>query len=69
MLQTGLVGREENAQALAGRLQNAGFVPIITQKVVNGTLFWAVGVSPGQDHNYTILLLKDKGFEAFPVYQ
>ncbi|GHU12939.1 hypothetical protein FACS1894161_2210 [Spirochaetia bacterium] len=68
MLQTGLFGREENAQALAGRLYNAGFVPIITQKIVNGTQFWAVGVPSGQDHNYTILLLKDKGFEAFPVY-
>ena len=68
MLQTGLFGREENARALAARLTRAGFQTIVTQKPVNGTVFWSVGVSPGQDHNRTILLLKDSGFEAFPVY-
>jgi cell division septation protein DedD len=68
MLQTGLFGREENARALADRLRGAGFVPVITPKTVNETQFWSVGVSPGQDHNHTILLLKDAGFEAFPVY-
>jgi tetratricopeptide (TPR) repeat protein len=68
MLQTGLFGREENAQTLAGRLRNAGFAPIISTKTVNGTAYWAVGVLPGADYNATILLLKDAGFEAFPVY-
>lgn len=68
MLQTGLFGREENARALAARLTQAGFKAMVTQKPVNGTVFWAVGVAPGQDHNRTILLLKDSGFEAFPVY-
>jgi hypothetical protein len=68
MLQAGLFGREENAQALAGRLRNAGFAPVISTKTVNGTAYWAVGVPPGKDHNATVLLLKDAGFEAFPVY-
>jgi cell division septation protein DedD len=68
MLQAGLFGREENAQALAGRLRGAGFAPVISTKTVNGTAYWAVGVSPGQDYANTILLLKDAGFEAFPVY-
>jgi tetratricopeptide (TPR) repeat protein len=67
-LQAGLFGREENAQALAGRLRSAGFSPVISTKTVNGTAYWAVGVLPGADHNATILLLKDAGFEAFPVY-
>jgi tetratricopeptide (TPR) repeat protein len=67
-LQAGLFGREENAQALAGRLRNAGFAPLVSTKTVNGTVYWAVGVLPGADHNATILLLKDAGFEAFPVY-
>jgi hypothetical protein len=68
MLQAGLFGREENAQTLAGRLRNAGFAPVVSIKTVNGTAYWAVGVLPGADHNATILLLKDAGFEAFPVY-
>ncbi|MDR2049354.1 MAG: SPOR domain-containing protein [Treponema sp.] len=68
MLQAGLFGREENAQTLAGRLRNAGFAPVISTKTVNGTAYWAVGVPPGTDHNVTILLLKDAGFEAFPVW-
>jgi hypothetical protein len=68
MLQTGLFGQEENARVLAARLSRAGFQSMVTKKQVNGTIFWAVGVAPGQDHNRTILLLKDSGFEAFPVY-
>jgi tetratricopeptide (TPR) repeat protein len=67
-LQAGLFGREENARALAGRLRGAGFAPVISTKTVNGTAYWAVGVLPGADYNATILLLKDAGFEAFPVY-
>jgi tetratricopeptide (TPR) repeat protein len=68
MLQTGLFSREENAQALADRLREAGFGVTITRRTVNGTGYWAVGVPPGPDHNRMILLLKDAGFEAFPVY-
>ncbi|MDR0402380.1 MAG: SPOR domain-containing protein [Treponema sp.] len=68
MLQAGLFGREENARALAGRLRGAGFTPVVSTKTVNGTEYWAVGVLPGGDHAATILLLKDAGFEAFPVY-
>jgi hypothetical protein len=68
MLQTGLFGREENARALAERLRSAGFSPLVTKKTVNGQEHWAVGVLPGADPSRTILLLKDKGFESFPVY-
>jgi cell division septation protein DedD len=68
LLQAGLFSREENAQTLAARLRNAGFVPVVSTKTVNGTAYWAVGVLPGGDHNATILRLKDAGFEAFPVW-
>ena len=66
-LQTGLFGREENARALADRLQRAGFQPQIDRRVVNGNNFWAVIVSGGADLNATIKRLKDAGFESFPV--
>lgn len=68
MLQTGLFSFEENAQAHAAKLRQAGFVPVVSAKTVNGANGWAVGVAPGQNPNKTILLLKDAGFEAFPVY-
>jgi tetratricopeptide (TPR) repeat protein len=68
MLQTGLFSREANAKALADRLRDAGFSPIITTKTVNGAQYWAVGVSGEGDYNAAIMRLKDKGFEAFPVF-
>jgi cell division septation protein DedD len=68
MLQTGLFGREDNALAMAERLRKAGFTPVITQKTINGRDYWAVGAVPGADASRTILLLKDRGFESFPVY-
>jgi cell division septation protein DedD len=69
MLQTGLFGREENARTMAERLRKAGFTPVIVRKTVNGGEHWAVGVAPGADPSRTILLLKDRGFESFPVYR
>ncbi|GHU81903.1 hypothetical protein FACS189468_5350 [Spirochaetia bacterium] len=68
MLQTGLFSREENAQVMAGRIREAGFGVTITRRTVNGTGYWVVGVPPGPDYSRMILLLKDAGFEAFPVY-
>jgi tetratricopeptide (TPR) repeat protein len=69
LLQTGIFSREENARALSDRLKKAGFSPVISQKTVQGELYWVVGVAPGQDSSRTTLLLKDKGFESFPVYE
>jgi cell division septation protein DedD len=68
MLQTGLFSREENAAALAERLRRAGFSPMVSKKTINGSEHWAVGVIPGPDPSKTMLLLKDQGFESFPVY-
>jgi hypothetical protein len=67
-LQTGLFSREENAHASAARLAARGFAATVSQKLVNGVVYWAVGVAPGEDPNRTIMRLKDAGFESFPVF-
>jgi cell division protein FtsN len=67
-LQTGLFSREENAQAAVSRLAAKGFAATISQKPVNGVVYWAVSVAPGEDSNRTIMRLKDAGFESFPVF-
>lgn len=69
ILQTGIFSREENARILADRLKKAGFSPMVSQKTVRGETYWVVGVAPGSDPVRTTLLLKDKGFESFPVFE
>jgi len=68
LLQTGLFSREDNALLLAERLRKAGFNPVVSPKKVNGENYWIVGVTPGPDPNRTMLLLRDSGFESFPVF-
>jgi cell division septation protein DedD len=68
-LQTGLYGREENAAAMVERLKKAGFDARLRRRTVNGAAYWAVSVPPGPDMNGTIRLLKDAGFDSFPVYE
>ncbi|GHU69402.1 hypothetical protein FACS189450_02240 [Spirochaetia bacterium] len=68
VLQTGLFGRETNAQAMADRLRAAGFTPIISPRSVNGADYWAVSVPAGPDMDATILQLKNAGVESFPVF-
>ena len=68
VLQTGLFGREENAQVMVGRLKKAGFTPVVSRRTVNGVSYFAVSVNASGDVNAMILRLKDSGFEAFPVY-
>jgi hypothetical protein len=67
-LQTGLFSREENARASAARLSAQGFAATVSRKPVNGVVYWAVSVAPGEDANWTIMRLKDAGFESFPVF-
>lgn len=67
-LQTGLFGREENAQAMAARLRNAGFTGTVSSKRVNGAPYWVVTVPGGTNMEETIRRLKSAGFEAFPVF-
>jgi cell division septation protein DedD len=66
-LQTGVFGKEANAQALVTRLVKAGFLPSVEQRIVNGNPMWAVTVPAGQDTNRTIKELRDAGFDSFPV--
>ena len=68
LLQTGLFSREENARSMMERLSGAGFGVIMNRRDVNGSVFFVVGVPPGDTVNTTIIRLRDAGFEAFPVY-
>jgi hypothetical protein len=62
-LQTGVFGRQANAQAQADRLKQAGFSPSIDQR---GEM-WAVTVPAGADENRSIRELREAGFESFPL--
>jgi tetratricopeptide (TPR) repeat protein len=66
-LQTGIFGREANAQAQAAKLRQAGFSPSIEQRIVNGNEMWAVIVSAATDQKSAISELREAGFESFPV--
>ena len=66
-LQTGVFGRQENAQAHVTKLKQAGFSPSIEQRAVNGNEMWAVTVPAGTDQARTIRELRQAGFESFPV--
>jgi tetratricopeptide (TPR) repeat protein len=68
-LQTGLYGKEENALSMVERLKKAGFDAGLRRRTVNGAGYWAAAVPPGPDMNGTIRLLKEAGFESFPVYE
>jgi cell division septation protein DedD len=66
-LQTGIFGRQANAQAQITNLKQAGFSPSIEQRIVNGNEMWAVTVPAGTDQGRTIRELRTAGFESFPV--
>ncbi len=68
LIQVGLYSRHENAEAMVSRLRARGFTGTISQKTVSGTSYWQVSVPPGQNANQTIMILKDAGFESFPVF-
>jgi len=66
-LQTGIFGREVNAQSHAANLRQAGFSPSIEQRFVNGSEMWAVTVPAGTDQTGSINQLRAAGFDSFPV--
>jgi len=66
-LQTGVFGRQANAQTQVASLRQAGFSPSIEQRTVNGNEMWAVTVPAGTDQGRTIRELRQAGFESFPV--
>jgi hypothetical protein len=51
------------------RLKKAGFDAGLRRRTVKGAAYWAAAVAPGPDMNGTIRLLKEAGFESFPVYE
>jgi cell division septation protein DedD len=69
LIQVGLYSKQENAQSMLDRLKSKGFTGTMSSKTVSGTPFWQVTLSPGADANQTIMILKDAGFESFPVFQ
>jgi len=66
-LQTGVFSRQANAQTQVTNLRQAGFSPLIEQRIVNGNEMWAVTVPAGTDQGRTIRELRETGFESFPV--
>ncbi|MCL2196957.1 MAG: hypothetical protein FWB77_05020 [Treponema sp.] len=66
-LQTGIFGRQPNAQAHAANLQNAGFTPSIELRAVNGNQMWAVTIPAGSDQIQTADTLRAAGFESFLI--
>jgi cell division septation protein DedD len=62
-LQTGVFGREANANAQIEKLRNAGFSASIEKR---GEM-WAVTVPAGSNTNRTIAQLREAGFESFPI--
>jgi DedD protein len=67
-LQTGRFSREENARTQAARLKSAGFAAELTRRRAAGADYWVVTVPPGEDMSRTGFLLRDAGFESFPVF-
>jgi tetratricopeptide (TPR) repeat protein len=67
VLQAGFFSREENARALAERINKAGFQSVIQNKQQKDGSYWVVYVPYGSDMNAMIKRLKDAGFESFPI--
>ncbi|MCL2759220.1 MAG: SPOR domain-containing protein [Treponema sp.] len=65
--QTGIFGRQPNAQAQVTALRQAGFSPLIEQRIVNGNEMWAVVVPAGSDQAHTANALRTAGFETFLI--
>jgi len=68
-LQTGVFSLQANAQAQAASLRQAGFSPLIEQRIVNSNEMWAVIVFAGADTTRSIAELRTAGFESFPLKQ
>ncbi|MAG13229.1 MAG: hypothetical protein CMN78_01395 [Spirochaetales bacterium] len=69
-IQTGSFTLLENAEYAAKDLLDAGFQAVIKRRMVNGTPYFRVLIPDivSNEVDTTILLLKEKGFEGFPLY-
>lgn len=70
MIQTGSFSDPENAHYLSIDLSELGFVPIVEEQIINDRKYYKVLLYfATKDEMYnTLNMLKDKGFEGFPVY-
>ena len=67
--QLGFFRNKQNAQDLVTRLQEQGFsAQIHEEKRASGTVFYAVTVEENSDSTMGILL-KNAGFECYPVFK
>jgi len=66
-LQTGIFGRQANAQAQVTNLRQAGFSPSIERRIVNNNEMWAVTVPAGANQTQTMNALRAAGFDSFLV--
>jgi len=66
-LQTGIYGREANAQAQMTNLRNAGFSPSIERRTINGNEMFAVTVPAGANQTQTMEALRTAGFDSFLI--
>ena len=69
-IQTGSFSIRENAEYAVKDLKESGFTAVISQRVVNNTLYYRVLIPEilYGDVDKMVLILKEKGFEGFPLY-
>jgi len=63
LVQTGSFNTEANARAQVESLRKAGFTATVSQKLLNGVVWWTVTVPAGQNANKTMQDLKKAGFD------
>lgn len=70
MIQTGSFNDQENAQYLAKDLINEGFSAIVEEQTINNTKYYKVILyfTYKDQMLKSLILLKKKGFEGFPIY-
>ena len=70
MIQTGSFSDPENAHYLSVDLSERGFEPIVEEQIINDRKYYKVllYLSTKDEMYQTLNMLKDKGFEGFPVY-
>ena len=68
LIQLGSFRERENADEHLMHLRDNGVDAFIRQKNRNGETFYITLTKPGEDIQRSLLALKEKGFEGFPLY-
>lgn len=71
MIQTGSFIDKENAEYMVKDLKRSGFNPEITQSIIKGKTYFKVVIPsiPENELQKHLVLLKEKGFEGYPIYE